>query len=331
MLPVPPNLYGGIERIINSLVAQLRNRGHEIALLANRESTCEATVKYAWPGEAGIFNHMKTLRKAVTSFNPNVVHSFSRLAYLLPILRRHGLPKVMSFQREPTPRTIRWASRLAQESLIFTGCSDYISTKGRAGGGTWQTIHNFVDVERYTFRSKVTDTAPLVFLSRVERIKGAHTAIAACHIAGRPLIIAGNHVETEDTNGRYWREEIAPYLGRDGIEYVGPVDDAQKNELLGKAAGLIVPVEWNEPFGIVFAEALACGSPVISSPRGALPEIIRDEVDGFLINSAGEAADAIRMLPKISRTTCRERAEECFSADVVVSRYVQLYESLVTK
>ena len=271
---------------------------------------------------------MATLRAAVTVFKPDLVHSFSRLFYLGALLLRHRLPKVMSFQREPSGRTVRWAARLAGRSLVFTGCSEAISLRGRQRGGHWETIHNFVDLASYEFSPTVPDDAPLVFLSRIERIKGAHTAIAACRQAGRRLILAGNHADDDSEHGRYWREEIVPHLGHDGVEYVGPVDDVQKNRLLGQAAAMIVPIEWEEPFGIVFAEALACGTPVISCPRGALPEIVRPGVDGFLVRDAEEAAAGIAQLTGLDRADCRARAESCFSKEVIVGQYEALYQCL---
>jgi glycosyltransferase involved in cell wall biosynthesis len=168
-----------------------------------------------------------------------------------------------------------------------------------------------------------------VFLSRVEPIKGAHNAIAAARLTKRRLLIAGNHGTTGEA-GRYWQDEIVPHLDKDGIEYVGSVNDEQKNALLGQAAAMIVPIEWEEPFGIVFAEALACGTPVISCPRGALPEIVRPGIDGYLVNNIDEVCTAIQNLPQINRRNCRQRAEECFSASVIVDKYEQLYCSLTS-
>jgi glycosyltransferase involved in cell wall biosynthesis len=183
-----------------------------------------------------------------------------------------------------------------------------------------------VDVARYTFVPTVAADAPLVFLSRVESIKGPHLAIAAARQAGRRLIIAGNHSATT-AEADYWHTHIEPCLGKDGIEYVGPVDDRQKNALLGRAAALLVPVQWDEPFGIVFAEALACGTPLISCPRGALPEIVQQGDNGFLGDSMDDFARAIEQLPHVQRACCRASAEQRFSKEVITRAYCELYDT----
>jgi glycosyltransferase involved in cell wall biosynthesis len=327
-VPVPPQFYGGIERIVDLLVMGLQARGHTVGLVAHPDSTSRATEFFPWQGlrsqnKFDALQNTVTLWSAVQKFQPDLIHSFSRIFYLLPLLHSK-LPKVMSYQRYPSSRTTSWGTKLARGSLTFTGCSDYICRIGQAAGGVWHTIHNCVELEKYTFQPTVADDAPLVFLSRIERIKGAHTAIAAARKAGRRLLIAGNQVNT-DEGKRYWLEEIAPYIGKDGIEYVGAVNDTQKNELLGQAAAMIVPIEWDEPFGIVFAEALACGTPIISCYRGALPEIVRPGMDGYLVNSVDEACVAIEQLSEIDRRNCRQRAQECFSAPVIVKQYEQFY------
>ncbi|MEB3358310.1 MAG: glycosyltransferase, partial [Synechococcales bacterium] len=249
-------------------------------------------------------------------------HSFSRLQYLLPLMPTR-LPKVMSYQRQPTARTVSLAARFAGASLTFTGCSEHICRQGRRAGGHWQAIHNCVSLEKFTFQPQVAEDAPLVFLSRLDPIKGAHGAIATAQKANRRLLIAGNRIETP-AGQAYWESHIAPHLGAT-IEYIGPVDDQQKNDLLGQAAAMIVPIEWDEPFGIVFAEALACGTPVISTPRGSLPEIVRPSVDGFLVNSVDEAVAAVHQLSTLDRHQCRQRVEQYFSADTIVSHYERLY------
>ena len=327
---MPPTLYGGIERIVDALVGEFRARGHEVGLVAHRDSTCRADFFAGWPGfksqrAADTARNTLALRGAVGRFAPHVVHSFSRAIYLLPLMCGPR-PLVMSYQRRPGRRPVAWAARLGGESITFTGCSEYICGVGRAAGGDWRAIHNFVDPRKYRFQPEVAPDAPLVFLSRVEELKGAHLAIEVARATGRRLLIAGNHGDS-GPDGEYWETRIRPRLG-DGIEYVGPVDDAHKEALLGQAAAMIVPVQWDEPFGIVFAEALACGTPVISCPRGALPEIVREGLDGFLVRGVGDACGAVRSLSRISRATCRRRAEETFSLPVIASRYETLYREV---
>jgi len=329
-IEVPPRLYGGIERIVDVLVRRLRAAGHTVGLVARPGSECPSDAFFPWPGLSSLskldtLSNMVALRRAVRAFQPDVVHSFSRIAYLLPHLRG-GVPIVMSFQREPTHRTVGLAVRLAAPGRItFTGCSEYIARQGRLAGGEWHGIPNFADTEALTLAPSVPDDAPLVFLSRVEEIKGAHWAIEIARRSGRRLVIAGNHSEKNDPEGEFWRRKIAPEIGMGGIEYVGPVDDVRKNALLGQARAMLVPIQWDEPFGIVFAESLACGTPVISCPRGALPEIVREGVDGFLIRSIEEGCAAVDKVAALDRAGCRRRAVEHFSADAVVARYLDLY------
>jgi glycosyltransferase involved in cell wall biosynthesis len=333
-LPVPPGLYGGIERIVDMLLAELRRHGHTVALIAHPESTAEVDFFRPWPhifpkSKAHHVLNTIALQKCAAAFQPDIVHSFSRLGYMLPLLPRK-LAKIMSYERLTGGRQITIAARLARKSLVFTGCSSFIAEMGRPSGGRWMAIPNFVDTNYYTYTTAVKDDAPLAFLSRVEAIKGAHIAIEVAKRTGRRLIVAGNHGET-GADGDYWSDVIVPELGRNRVEYCGPVDDAAKGALLREAAAMIVPIQWDEPFGIVFAEALACGTPVIGCPRGALPEIVRQGVDGFLVSTVDEACAAVRDIGTIDRRACRAHAEECFSVSVVVPQYEALYRDVVER
>jgi glycosyltransferase involved in cell wall biosynthesis len=330
-LPVPPQFYGGIERIIATLIASLRLRGHTVGLVAHPDSTAPTDFFVGWShvlpksASAHIQNAL-TLLRASREYGPTLIHSFSRLAYLSPFLWQN-VPKIMSYQRPTGGRQIRIAASIGR-SLIFTGCSEFIASMGRNYGGSWHAIPNFVDTDRCEWSSKVAPDAPLVFLSRIERIKGTHFAIEVAKKTHRRLLVAGNHSES-GAERKYWDDLIAPELGSNGIEYIGPVDDAAKFALLRSAAAMIVPVQWDEPFGIVFAEALACGTPVISCPRGAVPEIVRDGIEGFLITSIEEACRAVDNIPKIDRAACRRRVESKFSVNTVVQQYETLYRSII--
>ena len=331
-LAVPPKLYGGIERIVASLLVKLKHRGHTVGLVAISESTVQCDYFRAWhrtypKSPVARMQNSLTLLKAANDFGPAVVHSFSRIFYLTPLLTR-GFPKIMSYQRAPR-RSIRIAATVAGRSLTFTGCSEFITGLGRAHGGTWHSIPNFVDADIYDYAEAVPDDAPLVFLSRIDRIKGAHVAIKVAKKTGRRLIIAGNHAQ-HGPGREYWDDLIKPELGN-GIEYVGAVDDTAKAALLRSALAMIVPIQWDEPFGIVFIELLACGTPVISCPRGALPEIVRHGLEGFLVKSVDEACEAVGRIATLGRANCRRRFETEFSADVVSRRYEQLYEAVLQR
>ena len=142
------------------------------------------------------------------------------------------------------------------------------------------------------------------------------------------MLIAGNRVDSPGGK-QYWKERIEPFIGRDGIEYVGPVNDTEKNVLLGQAAAMIVPIEWDEPFGIVFVEALACGTPVISTPRGSVTEIIEHGKHGFVVRSVEEGVDAVARLGDVSRRGCRDHVERHFALDAVAQRYLSLYDEML--
>ncbi len=328
---VPPKLYGGIERIVADLARGLLAKGWEVGLVASEGSKVEDAKIFPWAvdrlcGPGCHTANAVTLFRAWRKFRPEVVHSFSRLIYLWPILWAGG-KALMSYQRETGGWNLKLAQLFGKKRLEFTALSEHIAAQGRQQGGKWHVVPNFVDTERYNFVLEVPAEAPLVFLSRIEPIKGADLAIRIARKARRKLILAGNRVESGSAKG-YWEKEIEPHLGRDGVSYAGEVDDRQKNELLGKAAALLVPVQWDEPFGIVFAEALACGTPVISCPRGALPEIVEEGVDGFLIRNEAEGAEAVRKISQIRRESCRKKAEEKFSIRAVVPQYEKMYEEM---
>ena len=337
-LPVPPVLYGGIERVIDFLVRGLVRRGHQVTLIAHPESRTPARlIGYGRPPHVGWLCRVGELTQVGGALwreraSFDIVHSFGRLAALVPILPLRTLPKIQSYQRDlvPWPSVAR-AVRLAGQSLLFTGCSSSVYQQRPAGSasGAWQTIFNGVDVQRYTPRYAVPSDAPLMFLGRLESVKGAHHAIDIARRSGRRLVIAGNTVS--DAPGSYFADAVAPHLDGRQVVYLGPVDDDRKNELLGAAAALLMPIDWDEPFGIVMAEAFACGTPVIAFNRGSVPEIVRDGVNGFASNTVAEAAAAVERLGEIDRAIVRADCETRFGADAIVEQYVNLYQTLLNR
>jgi len=237
------------------------------------------------------------------------------------------LPKIQSYQREITRRSIEHGARWSRGSLLFTSCSDSLRREV-SDIGRWETVYNGAPADRFHFSPQVASDAPLVFLGRIERIKGAHTAIAVARLAGRKLVIAGN---IPDGHGSYFEAEIAPHIDGTTVRYTGPVDDAEKDRLLGEAVALLMPIEWEEPFGIVMAEALACGTPVIGLARGAVPEVVESARSGFVCESTAEMVEAVGRLSSIDRRACRDHYEGAFSDDAVVEAYEALYQREVAR
>ena len=184
-------------------------------------------------------------------------------------------------------------------------------------------IHHGVDIDR--FPRGAGDGGYAVFLGRMCPEKGVDTAIRVARRAGMPLRIAAKMSEAAEQ--LYFDQRIRPLLGGD-IEYVGEVGGADKTTLLGEAICLLNPIAWPEPFGMVMVEALACGTPVIATPMGAVPEIVDHGVTGFVCSSEPDLADALSRAARLDRNACRRVVAERFSAARMVAKHVSLYESV---
>lgn len=330
MLPVPPRLYGGIERIIDLLVRGLVDRGHDVTLFAHPDSDVPCrVVPYGGDDPRALVdvlrNTMSVSRLGIRQ--PDVVHSFGRLAYLTALLPL-SIPKIMTYQRDPSLPQIRRAVKLSKaQTLAFTGCSEHIAAKTRPLAPSY-AVYNGVPLDVYDFEADVGDDAPLVFLGRIERIKGTHTAVEVACRTGRRLVIAGN-VPDDPEHRRFFEKQVEPHVDGDRIRYVGPVDDAEKNELLGRAAAFLMPIEWEEPFGIVMAEAMACGTPVIGTRRGSVPEVVDDGVTGFVGDTVDDLVGAVERIDELDRHATRARCEGTFSDRAVVESYLQVYSTRI--
>jgi glycosyltransferase involved in cell wall biosynthesis len=326
-LAVPPSHYGGIERIIDMLARALIERGHEVTLFARGGSNCPVN-RIAWPGRHSTrlldtVGNSVTLSRYVLAGRFDIVHSFSRIAYLLPILPL-SMPKLMTFQRAVSPRTTAMASRLSRGTLEFSAISRQM-VEAVPLAGRWHHVPNGVPLNVYDFRECAGPDAPLVFLGRVEEIKGPHLAIEIARRAGRRLVIAGNIPVAH----RSWFEaHVAPHIDGQRVRYVGPVDDKEKNILLGEAAALLMPILWDEPFGIVMAEAMACGTPVLGLRRGAVPEVVEHAVTGFVADTVDELVTFVDRLGELDRAAARTRVERFYSDEAVTEGYLKVYANM---
>lgn len=339
-IPVPPKKYGGIERIIDLVARGLAARGHHVSLIAHPESSSPGRLfpygsppHFGWkPRIAELVQVGAVLLRYRREFD--LVHSFGRLAALLPVLPFRSLPKIQSYHRPSVPwKGVRKGVGLAGDSICFTGCSDSVYQDRPSASrtwGRWHTLYNGVEIGKYEFVDRVPRDAPFVFLGKLEPNKGAHTAIEIARKTGRRLLIAGNRA-TSGPDAAYFERKIAPHLDGETVSYLGEVDDLQKNVLLGKAAALIFPTRWKEAFGIVMVEAMACGTPVIGFANGGVPEVIRDGVNGFLCRTADEAVAAAKEVHRLDRAMVRADCDTRFSDRVLVEAHENLYLEMVAR
>ena len=329
-IPLPPTNYGGIERIVEMMIHQFLSKGHDVTLCANRASKVPC-ILVGWSGDKSqgkwdVLKNTAQLTRLVLVNHFDVIHSFSRLAYMVALMPT-SIPKIMSYQREPTLSQVKKAMLLSKKnSLVFTGCSNYISNQ-IASVATARTIYNCAPIKNYQLIDRVAADAPLIFLGRIEPIKGTHIAVHVALKSGRRLIIAGNIPNGYET---YFEEKIKPFLS-DRIQYVGPVNDVQKNELLGKSLALLMPILWNEPFGIVMAEAMACGTPVLGFNRGSVPEVVEIGRNGFISSNLDEMIKQVALCTELNRGTIRKIAENRFSDDIISNAYLSLYCQMILK
>ncbi len=328
-IPVPPQQYGGHERLVYAFAEEYHRLGHDVTLLAGPNSHCSGkTVTF------GVNNLKKTrLQKALevafvwkyllghkNSFD--LIHNFGRLVYLMPILNSKT-KKIMTYGRKVTPWGIRIVNKMPNQNLIFTACSNYCVSTGNVAG-KWETVYNTIDFSLYQLHETIDNDAPLMFLGRLDKIKGVHTAINVAKATNQTLIIAGNIPITPD-NYSYYKTHIEPLIDNQQIKYVGALNDSEKNHYLQKAKALLFPIEWEEPFGMVMIEAMACGTPVIAFKRGAVPEVVEDGVNGFIVDTETEMIEKVALINTIDRKTCRESAKTRFDIKVIASQYLNIF------
>ncbi|MFL5301593.1 MAG: glycosyltransferase, partial [Anaeromyxobacteraceae bacterium] len=185
-------------------------------------------------------------------------------------------------------------------------------------------VHHGLDPEAFPAGRGESDRA--LFIGRLSWCKGPDVAVAAARLANLEVVVAGEvHGEPDDPPA--WAAELDRLLSEPGVRRVGPVGGERKQRLLGSARALVMPIRWEEPFGLVMIEAMLSGTPVIAFPRGAAPEVVEDGVTGFLVNDAPEMADALLRAGELDREACRRRARQRFSSTRMVRDYLRVYHA----
>ena len=326
---VPPRLYGGTERVVSFLTEELVAQGHNVTLFASGDSVTSAKLESVWP---------RALRLDPAIRDPIAPHmlmmeAVRRQADEFDVLHFHMDYWPFSLfgrQRTPFVTTMHGRLDLAELQPIFdTFPNAPLVSISDAQRRPLQQAHYVATVHHGLPQDLLTpQPGPkeyLAFLGRIAPEKGPDRAIRIARACGIPLKMAA---KVDRTDQVYFDSVIRPMLDGGGVELIGEINDAQKPEFLSGAMGLLMPIDWPEPFGLVMIEAMACGTPVIAFNRGSVPEIIEDGLSGFIVEDEMGAMSAVNRLSRLSRTTVRQRFEARFTARRMAEDYVEIYRSL---
>jgi glycosyltransferase involved in cell wall biosynthesis len=326
---VPPHGYGGVENMCADLVDGLVERGHEVTLFGAGGPGTRAgrfVAPYAEPPSSRLGEplpevlHTAAVARALDGLDVDLVHDHTLAGPLLARGRR--APTVVTMHGPVTGEPGEYYRHLGDTVDLVA-----ISTAQRRSAPdlTWLgTVHNAVDVASFPYRAAKDEM--VLFLGRLHPDKGVHLAIDAAREVGLPIVVAGKC--TEPVEREYFRSQIEPRLGPD-VTIFGTADAAAKRDLLSRATALLFPILWDEPFGMVMIEAMACGTPVVALRRGSVPEVVIDGVTGVLCDDPADLPSAIAAARKLSPADCREHVATRFDADTMVAGYEALYREVL--
>lgn len=326
-IPVPPPAYGGIEAIIDTLARGLAEAGHEVLLAASADSTCPVERVAGLPvGDAeSIGACVDELRHSILAYaalaGVDLIHDHT-LAGALYRHRPENTPVVVT-AHGPFDAKLGEVYRAASRDASLIAISHHQA--GTAPPSVVaRVIHHGIDTAPVPVGSG--DGGYACFLGRMHPSKGLLQAIEVALLAQVPLRIAAKMRSHEEHE--YYAAVIEPLLGPQ-VEYLGELNTTDKYALLGGAVALLNPIQWSEPFGMVMIEALATGTPVVSTPRGSAPEILRDGSTGYLRTGSQGLAEALLAAAALDRGECRRTAEEHFSAETMVANHLGFYGEVV--
>ena len=328
-IAVPPADYGGTELFVAHLAEGLRDSGAQVVVYANGESTVNVDRRWIyehsqWPIKAPEHAWIRELNHESWAFRDaekdcDVVHvqsasglAFSRFVHRPVVLTLHG------------PHDARLGEFYAHYPDTYYVCISDAQCKQEAMPRL-RTIHHGIDPSQYHFVERKQPY--LSFVGRIAPIKGTHLAIEVAKRTGIPLKIAG---DVQPLYREYFEKKIKPEVDGRLVEYVGLADLRAKNELLSNSLAMLFPIQWNEPFGLVMVEAMACGTPVLAMPGGSVPEVVRDGVSGYICLTVRDMVRRVQTL-NINPRTLRQYVEENFSIEQMVRGYRTLYEEAFGK
>lgn len=333
--PIPPATYGGIELMMKLLIDELVARGNDVTLFASRDCSTEGRLHPVTElnlteamarNEANTYEYYASAAMAEVIERADefdVIHYHLSTAWL-PIAATAGTPGLFTIHTCPQIDDEFVFRRWPQVAVNGISHSQMHSTVMRTGR-QFPVVYNGCDFAAYEpgFESGTY----LAYLGRMSREKNPLDAIRIARKAGLPIVLAGQPQDAKEE--AYFAEKIRPEIDGETVRWVGPVDHAQKQELLRHAAALVFPIQWDEPFGLVMIEAMACGTPVVAHRRGAVAEVVDNGITGFQSDSIEALAGLVPRALELDRRRVRAHAESRFGHPSMVDAYHALYTHLL--
>ena len=323
---VPPKLYGGTERVVHYLTEELVKMGHEVTLFASRDSEtsarlvpcCECALRLGGVKDRLAPHILQLERVAQMADQFDVIHFHVDHVHF-PLMRRLGVPHVTTLHGRLDLPELRPLFEEFREMPVVS-----ISEAQRAplAFANWVgTVYHGLPKDLYRFHAR--PGSYLAFLGRISPEKRPDRAIEIAERVGMKLLIAA---KVDEADRAYFEQVIKPRLQSPWVEFIGEINDREKEEFLGKAYALLFPIDWPEPFGLVMIEAMACGTPVVAWRCGSVPEVIEEGVSGFIVESIEEAVEAVARVGELKRILCRKAFERRFTSEVMAQNYLRVYE-----
>ncbi len=327
---VPAPVYGGTELVVDQLARGLTRMGYEVVLFTTGDSTCPVDTRWLYPEALGTTAsngveqaHVEAAYEALASVD--LIHDHTLSGPQWAVASGCRVPVVTTAHGPFTPELRRAYGAMATGGVEVVAIS-HAQRRSATEIPIGTVIHHGIDTTGLPIGRG--QGGYVAFLGRMHPDKGAHRAIEIARAAGKKILLAAKMWEPEERH--YFETSVEPLLGPDAI-YVGEVGGEAKRTFLEGAEALVNPIRWPEPFGLVMIEALASGTPVLSFPEGAAPEIVEHGRSGFLCADEAEMVEALHRVPDLDRHECRARVDERFSADRMVQDHLDLYERLVSR
>lgn len=326
-IPVPPRKYGGTELFVGQLAEGLQKLGFDVVVYTNGESTVGTEIRslYAkaqWPIEGEVFANLADINHSAWAIRDaeqscDIIHVNNVPA--IAMSRLTPVPMVYTVHHVHDAHLSKFYSYYPE--VEFITISDF--QRRHENMARMRTIHHGIDVAAYQWQGGKREY--LSFLGRIAPVKGTHIAIEVAKRSGIPLKIAG---EVQPCFKSYWETEVKPHVDGKFIEYVGEADLAGKNELLKNSIAMLFPIQWNEPFGLVLIEAMACGAPVVALAGGSVEEVISEGLSGYVCHNTDEMVERAKSASTLNAEKIRRYVEEHFSLEKMVSQYAEVFQSL---